>query len=36
LLGIISSVIDAQMGRFTRFKDKIAQARAAGELIDFP
>jgi hypothetical protein len=27
---------DAKAGKFARFKDEIAQARATGELIDFP
>jgi hypothetical protein len=27
---------DAKAGKFTRFKEEIAQAKAAGELIDFP
>jgi hypothetical protein len=27
---------DAQVGKFTRFKEEIARAREAGELIDFP
>ena len=27
---------DAKAGKFARFKEDIARARAAGELIDFP
>ena len=27
---------DAKAGKFSHFKEKIAQARASGELIDFP
>jgi len=27
---------DAKAGKFARFKEEIARARAAGELIDFP
>jgi hypothetical protein len=27
---------DAQSGKFDHFKEKIAQARAKGELLDFP
>ena len=27
---------DAKSGKFARFKEEIAQAKAAGELIDFP
>jgi hypothetical protein len=27
---------DAKAGKFTHFKEKIARARQAGELIDFP